>query len=207
MNRVSDDKRVLYTVGHSNHEMPAFIELLDLHGISVVADVRSSPYSRYSSQFNRGHLEAMLKQAGIGYVFLGEELGARRSEPECLVDGKVRFDRVPKSLLFEQGVARLAALTAEHRVALMCSEKDPITCHRTILICRNLRSDDLEIRHILEDGSLETQTQAEDRLLTLWKLPPGDLFDSKETFVEEAYNRQGERIAYTDSTENSQEYL
>ena len=206
MNRASFDKRVLYTVGHSNHEMAVFLELLDRHDISVVADVRSSPYSRYSSQFNREHLEAILKEAGTGYIFLGEELGARRSEPECLVDGKVKFDRVPKSPLFTQGVAQIAELFAAHRVALMCSEKDPITCHRTILICRNLRSDGLDIRHILEDGSIEIQEDAEDRLLTLLKLPPGDLFDSKETVVEEAYQRQGEKIAYSDANESYEEY-
>lgn len=207
MNHVSDDKRVLYTVGHSNHEMWRFLELLDRHAISVIADVRSSPYSRYSSQFNREHLEATLKQAGTGYVFLGEELGARRSEPECLFDGKVKFDRVPRSPLFVEGVARLAESIIEHRVALMCSEKDPLACHRTILICRNLRSDDLDIRHILEDGSIETQEEAEDRLLALLKLPQGDLLDSKETFVEEAYAKQGEKIAYTESTEHSPEYI
>jgi len=189
---------VLYTIGHSNHEIEKFIELLCQHEINVVADVRSSPYSAYSSQFNREHLQAMLKQAGIAYVFLGEQLGARRAEEECYVDGKVSFDLAAKTPAFIEGLERLRGGVAEHRVALMCSEKDPMTCHRGLLICRNLRGGEIAMRHILEDGSIETHQAAESRLLAICKLPPGDLFDGKETLIEEAYRRQGERCAFVD---------
>ena len=189
---------VLYTIGHSNHEIEKLIELLRQHEISVVADVRSSPYSAYTSQFNREHLQAMLKQADIAYVFMGEQLGARRSEQECFVEGKVRFELVGKMPAFIEGLSRLRKGIAEHRVALMCSEKDPLTCHRTLLICRNLRGESIAIRHILEDGTIETHEAAESRLLDICKLPPGDLFDGKDTLIEDAYNRQGERCAFVD---------
>ncbi len=200
MSDTSPTKPALYTIGHSNHEFPAFAELLRQHDIAVVVDVRSSPYSRFHSQFNREPLAAALVGAGIAYLFLGEELGARRSEPQCYVENRVRYDLVGQLPLFLQGLSRLREEVARRRVALMCAEKDPLTCHRTILVCRNLRNE-LTILHILEDGRLESHEEAEDRLLTRLKLPPGDLFDSKETFIKEAYNRQGDKMAFSDAAQ------
>lgn len=190
---------VLFTVGHSNHEFDALAALLKLHDIAVVADVRSSPYSRHNSQFNREVLCRALGEQGIEYVFVGDELGAWRPEPECYADGKVQFDRVARLPIFQQGLQRLCEIAAAKRVTLLCAEKDPLTCHRTILICRHLRKHGVDIQHILEDGRIETQAQAEDRLLALMKLPPGDLFTSKDSFVEEAYDRQAEKIGFVDS--------
>ncbi len=197
---MSDTSPTLYTIGHSNHEFPAFAELLRQHDIAVVVDVRSSPYSRFHSQFNREPLAAALAGAGIDYMFLGEELGARRAEPQCYVENRVRYDLVGQLPLFLQGLSRLREEVARRRVALMCAEKDPLTCHRTILVCRNLRSE-LTILHILEDGRLESHEEAEDRLLKRLKLPAGDMFDSKETFIEEAYNRQGDKMAFSYAAE------
>ena len=197
---MSNAQPALYTIGHSNHEFPAFAELLRQHDIAAVVDVRSSPYSRFHSQFNREPLAAALADEGIDYLFLGEELGARRSEPQCYVENRVRYDLVGQLPLFLQGLGRLREEVARRRVALMCAEKDPLTCHRTILVCRNLRSE-LTICHILEDGRLESHEEAEDRLLKRLKLPPGDMFDSKETFIEEAYNRQGDKMAFSDAAQ------
>lgn len=190
---------VLYTVGHSSHAMPLFLDLLRRHDITAIADVRSSPYSQFNPQFNREVLEKAMKEYQIAYVFMGHELGARRSEGECYVNGKVRFDLVARSLLFQSGLQRIRKAVARYRLALMCAEKDPITCHRTILVCRQLRQD-LAIQHILEDGRLETQAQAEQRLLELMDLPPGDLFRSPAEMIEQAYDIQGEKIAYAETT-------
>jgi uncharacterized protein (DUF488 family) len=190
-------EQALYTIGHSNHELPQFIGLLRQHGIAVVADVRSSPYSAYNPQFNRETLQAQLQAAGIGYVFLGAELGARRTEPECYDDeGRVRYAHVAQTPGFCAGLQRLADLRSAQRVALMCAEKDPLTCHRTILICRALRDQTPDIRHIRGDGSLETHGAAESRLLALCKLPERDLFHSRDELVADAYDRQAARIAY-----------
>lgn len=189
----------LFTIGHSNHEQAAFLALLKRHEISVLADVRSSPYSRYTPQFNREPLKVALQQAGIGYVFLGEELGARRSEPECYVQGKADYRRIAKAPAFLKGLERVKSGAATHRVALMCAEKDPLTCHRAILVCRNLRESGLEIRHILEDGALESMAACEARLLGEMKLSHEDLFMSHEDRVAEAYVKQGERIAFTEA--------
>jgi uncharacterized protein (DUF488 family) len=130
---------------------------------------------------------------------LGQELGARRNERECYVDQKVEFAIVARLPLFRQGLHYLRQSIAGSRTVLLCAEKDPLTCHRTILVCRCLRKDDIDIRHILEDGTIEKHADAENRLLALMKMPSRSLFQSKDDLIEEAYDRQGERIAFADS--------
>lgn len=187
----------LYTIGHSTHPIEKFIELLTQHSITAVCDVRSHPYSKFNPQFNRESLQKELREHGIVYVFLGEELGARSSDPNCYINGKVHYPSLAQSDLFHQGLSRLRKGMESYRVALMCAEKDPITCHRTILICRHLRADNIDIQHILEDGSIEKNSDSEERLLQVLKLPQGDLFTSVQEYIERAYDLQGEKIAYS----------
>jgi uncharacterized protein (DUF488 family) len=193
----NDSKKTLLTIGHSTHELPVFLGLLEQHRISAVADVRSQPYGRFVPQFNRESLQAALRQAGIHYAFLGVELGARRKERECYKDGKARYELISRSTAFADGLSRIRSGIKDSRIALMCAEKDPLTCHRTILVCRALKHDDLDIQHILADGSIESMNETENRLLSILGLPEEDLFRSREEMLEEAYERQGERIAYT----------
>jgi len=190
--------RVLHTIGHSNHGSTAFVDLLRRHAIDAIADVRSSPYSRVAPQFNREPLATLLRSRGIQYVFLGRELGARREERDCYVGSQARYDLIAKSRLFREGIERVLAGAASHAVALMCAEKDPITCHRMVLVCRELRASGLDLRHVLEDGSIESNLDAENRLLDLADLPRGDLFRPRDALVEEAYDRQALRIAWTE---------
>ncbi len=193
----------VFTVGHSNLELPAFLELLAKHQIEAVADVRSSPFSKYVPQFNRDVLEIALCKANVRYVSMGKELGARRAERECYIDSKARYDLIAKAPLFQEGLERVRKGAEKYRLAMMCAEKDPLTCHRTILVCRHLKSA-LNVRHILEDGSVESAEHAEDRLLELLGLPAGDLFQSKADFIEQAYDRQGEKIAYVERSMEEQ---
>ena len=186
---------VLYTIGHSTHTVEKFIELLKKHGITAVCDVRSQPYSQFNPQFNRESLKKDLKQNDIEYVFLGKELGARSENPDCYIDGKVQYNYLVDEPLFQQGVSRLKNGMSKYSVALMCAEKDPITCHRMILVCREMRSIVNEIHHILSDGKIETNTDAEDRLLRTLKIVP-DMFKDKNRCLEEAYDKQGSKIAY-----------
>lgn len=194
----------VFTIGHSNLELSAFIALLTQHQVDAVADVRSSPFSRFVPQFNRDVLESALRKANVRYVPMGGELGARRSERECYIDSQARYDLIAKSPLFQKGLDRVRSGAAKFRLALMCAEKDPLTCHRTILVCRQLRPA-LAVQHILEDGRIETMEQAEDRLLDLMGLPAGDLFQSREDFVEQAYDKQGLKIAYTEPLDGARE--
>jgi uncharacterized protein (DUF488 family) len=190
----------LFTIGHSNHSLDHFLELLLAHQVSAIADVRSIPYSKYSPQFNKDVLESALRDADINYVFLGRELGASRSEDSCYIDGQAKYDRIAQLPTFRRGLERVLQEVEHYRVALMCSESDPITCHRTILVCRGLKRicPDLEITHILGDGTGERQEMSEERLVNLHKLQPelfGDL-TSTSGLIEKAYDLQAEKIAY-----------
>jgi len=198
MNEKSPSTRTLFTIGHSNHELDRFAELLHQHNVTVIADVRSSPYSRFNPQFNRDVLDIALRRREVHYVYVGDELGARRSEADCYVDRKARYDLIAKTPAFAEGLSRIRRGLADHQVAIMCAEKDPLACHRTILICRNLRGFGIEIAHILEDGRLESMQQAEDRLLALMRLPSQDLFRDRKELIEEAYDKQAEKIAYVE---------
>lgn len=189
----------LYTVGHSTHSQDKLLSLLGCHSITAVADVRSHPYSRMNPQFNRETLNVALKGIGASYVFLGHELGARPKDRRCYDrNGYVLYDRLAKTDLFRKGLARAAQGTKNYRVALLCAEKDPLTCHRAILVCRYLVKDyDATVQHILEDGTLENHDDALDRLFNELKIyPKQELFLDYDELVEEAYRRRGEEIAY-----------
>lgn len=185
----------LYTIGHSTHRVEYFISLLKKHSITAVGDVRSQPYSQYNPQFNREILKEDLKRNNIAYVFLGRELGARSENLECYIDGKVQFNYLVDEPLFRQGINRLVKGMKQYRIALMCAEKDPITCHRTILVCREMRLIAAQINHILADGKIETNSEAENRLLNTLRIAP-DMFKNKNECIEEAYDKQGQKIAY-----------
>lgn len=190
--------QMLFTIGHSNHPIEAFIELLRRHSITAVGDVRSHPYSRYVPQYSREPLKAALAQAGIAYVFLGKELGARSENPACYKQGKVQYDCLANQPQFAEGVKRVIEGMQKHSIALMCAEKDPLECHRTLLVARKLYEAGLEIAHIHADGSLEDHRVLESRLLRVCKMPEGDMFKPRDEFVSEAYAIQGERVAYQD---------
>ncbi len=186
----------LYSIGHSNQTVDRFLDLLEQHGIEAIADVRSSPYCRYASQFSQHNLVPELQERGIAYVFLGNELGARRAEAECYQEGKVDFDQVPATPAFQEGLARLLKGASKMTVAILCAEKDPLTCHRTILIARRAKDRVGEIRHILPDGNIETQAEAEQRLLAECNLHEPDLFMSWEERLLEAYRRRAAQLAH-----------
>lgn len=191
----------IYTIGHSNHTLERFLELLKGHQIGAVGDVRSSPYSAWLPHFNRETLKEALSRAGIVYVFLGDELGARRNESEAYNDkGVAEYGRIARLSAFQEGLNRVLSGGSRYRLALMCAEKDPLECHRTILVVKELRSRDVEVAHILEDGAIETQAAAEDRLMKEEKIPADDLFESKEGLLERAYLLRGKKIAYQETT-------
>ena len=154
----------LYSVGHSNHDLTKLLQLVRSQGIEVVADVRTSPFSRYSPQFNRESLTRELRAFGIGYVFLGKELGGRPDGTQYYDDeGHVRYDRLAESDLFEAGLVRLLQGAREHRVAMLCSEADPAQCHRHLLIARVLDSRGVRVTHIEADGSVTTYSEVAER--------------------------------------------
>ena len=188
----------VFAIGHSNHPAEAFLGLLLRHGIEEVVDVRSSPHSRYNPQFNRKTLQAALAEAGVGYVFMGAELGGRPADPSCYDgEGRVQYDRLAGTDAFNEGIRRVIRRADECRIALMCSEKEPLACHRTLLIARVLTARGIAVEHILADGDLEGHAAAMDRLMDRFNLPKdGDMFRSREQLIADAVSRQAEKVAY-----------
>jgi uncharacterized protein (DUF488 family) len=152
----------LFTIGHSNHPLRRFLELLARHGIELLCDVRSTPYSRFNPQFNREPLQAALEAGGVGYLYLGESLGGKPREPGYPAGDAARFALIAASDRFRAGMDRLVEASRARRTAVMCAEKDPARCHRGRLICPNL-PDGVAVRHILADGSLTAHLKPEDR--------------------------------------------
>ena len=196
--RDNKHKSVIYTIGHSTHSIDKFIYMLKQHGITALADVRSAPYSRFNPQFNKEKLDTSLKKAGITYVFLGKELGARPNDPTCYINGRADFLSIAKRSEFQEGLDRVIKGSEKYRVALMCAEKEPLDCHRTILVCRNLKKRGVNIKHILFNGALEDQEEMERRLLKVANCERS-LFDQRVSdfeLIERAYDNRAEDIAY-----------
>jgi uncharacterized protein (DUF488 family) len=186
------------TIGHSNHTIERFIELLCQHRVTAVADVRSSPYSQMHAQFNREAFAAVLKQEGIAYSFLGRELGGRPADKNCYENGRVQYRRVAATPIFRLGLERIVAGVQSYRIALMCAEREPIECHRALLVAPELEKAGITVFHVHVDGRIESHSDAMGRLLDLFRLADEDLFRSRPELIEEACYRQQERVAFAE---------
>jgi uncharacterized protein (DUF488 family) len=180
---------IVFTIGHSNLNWPTFQRLLDRAEIGVVIDVRSNPASRLP-HFNRTALKERLNAAGVGYMFLGLELGGRPRN-----GGVPNYELMAASPLFAEGIARVEAMAARTRPALMCSEHEPLTCHRCLLVGRRLAERGVAVAHILRDGTIELNEVTEDRLLALTRQTEADLLASRADRLATSYRVQGQRIA------------
>lgn len=199
----------LFTIGYSNRSIDDLIAILKQHKITALCDVRSAPYSSRNPQFNREIFRQSLKSHNIEYVFLGEELGARPKDPSCYVEGKAIYQKIAATTLFKNGLERIKLrIKKGFTLALMCAENDPMTCHRTILICKNLRGQGIDIRHIIDLQTVETQTDLEKRLIAQLKLYP-DMFTDTDpnALIERAYGVQGDRIAYVEKGERESDEI
>lgn len=190
---------MIYTIGHSIHSVEDFISLLKGFGVSAIADVRSAPYSRFQPQFNRETLSAMLFSHGIEYVFLGDQIGGRSNDSEDFENNRVVYSRLKSKPSFQAGINRVISGSLNFSLALMCSEKEPLECHRTLLISQTLQQAGQEVAHIHSDGSLEFHAETMARLLKLFKLDEPDLFRTEIELLEEALLRQELKVAFTNS--------
>jgi uncharacterized protein (DUF488 family) len=154
--------RRLFSIGHSNHPIEHFLGLLKQHGIEVLVDVRSQPFSKYATQFNVEAIRESLRQADIKYLFLGKELGGRPDGTEFYDDeGHVNYARVAQADFFLKGLERLEKGAEQFRVAMMCSEEDPACCHRFLLTTRVLEKRGVEVQHIRGDGAVNATNEIE----------------------------------------------
>jgi uncharacterized protein (DUF488 family) len=151
----------LFSIGHSNHTLETFLDLLDQHKIEVLVDVRSQPFSKYTPHFNQFELKTGITRHGLKYLYLGKELGGRPPEGADFYDeeGHALYSRMAEWPVFLEGLVRLEKGMEKFRVAIMCSEEDPTHCHRHLLISRVLVKRGATIEHIRGDGSLQAEEE------------------------------------------------
>jgi uncharacterized protein (DUF488 family) len=155
----------IYTIGHSNHALEQFLDLLQQHAIELLVDVRSRPFSQYAPHFNAAEVEAAVRRARIGYRFAGRELGGRPDGDEYYdADDHVLYDRVAESAAFRAGIEQLIANGRRSRTAIMCSEENPAGCHRRLLVGRVLAEQNVALLHIRGDGQIQSEAQLEREL-------------------------------------------
>ena len=192
--------REIYTVGHSIYKVDDFIELLKTNNINTIVDVRSTPYSKFASQYNKEALHQYLKQNGICYIYMGDMLGARYENENLLFEnGSVNFKRVQETKTFQDGIARLdKGMKKGYSISLMCSEKEAFDCHRFGLISEYIRENltDVEIKHIYPDKIL-SQKDLENQLIKKYHKKIDYLgLESDKTPLEQAYILRNKDIAY-----------
>jgi len=189
----------ILSIGHSIMPYDQFASHLLDSGVTAVADVRSSPFSRRAPQFSRDSLRPTLKSSGIAYVFMGEQLGGRPKEGHFFRNRIADYEKMATSSDFLRGLDRLIDGTKKHRIALVCSEHNPLDCHRCLLVGRALTERNLTMRHILSDGSIINQSEVERRLLQLAAgdtKNADDLFLSQEEQLVDAYRKQARKVAF-----------
>jgi uncharacterized protein (DUF488 family) len=190
--------RTIFTIGHSNHSWEHFESLLRYAGVTAIADVRSSPYSRHTPHFSQKELKFSLAESGITYSFLGNELGGRPQDRSLYSDGIADYEKMAKADLFHQGIARVVTGTQNFNIALLCSEQDPLDCHRCLLVGRELHHQGFRIDHILHDASIQTHSNIEDRLLAFAGTSEKDLFMPSEERIKAAYRERARRVAFAE---------
>lgn len=198
-------QETILSIGHSQHNIDYFINMLKRHQVNYILDVRSTPYSQFASDYNRDSIRILLSNYNITYSFMGEYFGARPSEKSLYADkGYLDFEKYKKSEIFIKGYNNVLKGVAQgNRVAFMCTEKDPIDCHRAILVTRAFAEAGVPIEHIMADNSIQTQNDLDQRLLKIYYPDRKQLsiFDkdnlSDEEYLQQAYKKQNEKIGYS----------
>jgi uncharacterized protein (DUF488 family) len=184
----------LLTIGHSNLAADRFLALLKHADVTAVADVRSVPLSRWCPWFSRKPLAERLATEGIAYLWVGDSLGGRPREPRLYHDGVVDYEAVAASAPFRAGLARLVEEIGHHHLCLLCAEREPLDCHRCLLVARALAERGLAAGHLCQDGSIEPHATTEERLLELTGAGT-DLFLDRAARLADAYRRRARAVA------------
>lgn len=156
----------IYTIGHSNLHSDRFLDLLKKYNITMVVDIRSVPFSRFYPQFNKENLAKSLDMAGINYIFEGDRLGGRIKDKECFISRQipkrknniaelVDFEVLKKRDWFNQGINNIIERSKSNCVSILCSEEQPLRCHRNLLVARYLFDLGYKVLHIRGSGEIE----------------------------------------------------
>jgi uncharacterized protein (DUF488 family) len=193
--------KIIYTVGHSTHPAPYFLELLKSYGVDCLVDVRSLAASRFNPQYNKKALAEFLSKHNVEYHHLPDEFGARQTDPQIMSHGKVDFEKVRDSKAFKSGLKKLQELSDEGKsLALMCSESEPLSCHRFVMICPVIKKR-YQVWHILKDKNLKSNEELEDELIESYFGKRGiDLFgesSSRKEQLEKALKQKNLEMGYS----------
>lgn len=196
----------IYTIGYSAFSINEFIETIKNFGISCVIDVRSSPFSNYYADYNKDTLEKTLKEHNILYRNYANEFGAHQTDPMFYSGDIVDFDKFIKSDQFLEGVSKVnKGIERGYSFVLMCAEKDPIKCHRSIMLGKGFSDNGFDVRHIISKTELESQKELEERLLEMHHQDRFQLtlFGEEQSDLEllaDAYKKQNLAIGYNRNT-------
>jgi uncharacterized protein (DUF488 family) len=189
----------ILTIGHSTYSYEDFLSLLRSAEITAIADVRSSPYSRQFPHFGREALKSELRLDGISYAFLGNELGGRPKQKHLFINGVADYERMALEPSFKEGLSRVFEGSKKFRIALMCSEHNPLECHRCLLVGRAIASAGPNVRHVLSNGEILDHFAIEDALLSSLERQTNDLFSNAER-LSIAYRKQANKFAFAESS-------
>lgn len=185
----------ILSIGHSTLSYAELLARLQRAGVTAIADVRSTPYSRIFPQFSRETLRAALTADEIAYVFLGKELGGRPNDRKCYTGGIADYEKMAHSPNFSNGLDRLEQGARQYRIAMMCSERNPLDCHRCLLVGRALVARGHGVRHLIDEAGL-TQGEIEATLLSLADKAEDDMFASRAERLDDAYRSRARKVAY-----------
>ena len=188
--------KTLLTIGHSNHGLNDFMNLLSTNKIELVIDVRSAPYSKIYPHFNRESLESSLTKNSIKYLFLGDSVGGRSNSIDDYSNGRVVYKKLAEKKEYISSINLIISLSSQHKAVLMCSEKEPLECHRTLLISRSIEASKVKVLHIHRNGKIESHEEAIERLLRIWNLDSPSLFGKDIERIDEALFKQESKYAF-----------
>jgi len=189
----------VFSIGHSTLDYDQFASRLNAEGITAIADVRTSPFSRNFAHFNRDVLKEALARDGIAYVFLGKELGGRPKGQQYYTDGIADYEKMAVSVLFQKGLERVEQGAHKYRIAMMCSERNPLDCHRCLLVGRALADRGVTVSHFLSNGETVAQSDIEEQLLGMAGRQQDDMFASPPERLNEAYRQRARKVAFAES--------
>ncbi|MBY3468661.1 DUF488 domain-containing protein [Rhizobium laguerreae] len=195
---MTNKKMEIFTIGHSANSYEVFVKRLRDAGITAIADVRSSPFSRHYPHFNRDTLKSELRMDNIAYAFLGDELGGRPKGKQFYCDGVADYEKMAETSHFKLGIDRVTTGALSYRLALMCSEHDPLDCHRCLLVGRALSERNVLVQNVLGDGRILSQKAVEDRLLKMSGRVDNDFFQTVSDRLKQAYRERSMKVAYSE---------
>ena len=196
----------IFAIGHSNYPYDKLINMIKKYDINCVVDIRETPYSKYNIQYNKEAFNESLRNSGFLYIYMGKEFGAKRTNKDVYTqEGYADFEKVAKEDIFLNGIERLKkGCQMGYRIVLLGAMQEPIRCHRSILVGRELVKNDFDVKHILDDYSIVTQDDIEEMLLNKYfsnrnQITIEDLTGNSlnnEEMINEGYKLANREIGY-----------